>query len=188
MINRWWGFQRLWEREQVGIFPSHHNKEPGAHSDNFWSRLFPKLQGVEPGKKELSALVIWSIHPKEVVCIREQWQKSFWNPPVLGKSQWHVVNSSQFLSTAVSGPLNIAEGGKKKYMPNCKIRSLKFQAQITSASALAHQSFYFLSHKPSMPQLPHIFPVSTPASHLWLVTSYLICGLSPSVPPESIYF
>lgn len=107
------GISKMWERFHIGIIPSPHYKEPGAYFDDFWSWLFPKLQGMEPGEKELSVLVIRSISPNEVVCMREQWQSYFEILLLWGKSQWHVRNSFQFLSTPVSGPLYIARKRKK---------------------------------------------------------------------------
>lgn len=66
-----------WERFQAALVPSHRYKESGAYSDDFRSWLFPKLQGMKPGEKELSALAIWSISPNEVGCLREPKQTLF---------------------------------------------------------------------------------------------------------------
>lgn len=75
------------------------------------------------------------------------------------RSQWRIGNSSQFLSTPVSGPLSIAreEKGSKQ-----QDELIKFQAQFTCASGQAHQPFHSLSHPPSTPQLPLTSPGSLP--------------------------
>lgn len=112
------------------------------------------LQNCRVQSQERGSRQHWQSHPS-VLMKWAAWRSSgkssfeilFW-----GKFQWHVGNSSQFLSTPVSGPWSIARKNVKKKDANCKIRSLKFQAQFTCASALAHQSFSSSVHKRSMMQ------------------------------------
>lgn len=152
-----WGFERLWEIFQVGILPNHHSKEPGAYSDDFWGWTFLKFQGAEPGEKEPSVLATWSISPNEVGYTREQWPNYFEILLFCWKSQWHVGNSSQFLSTPVSGAQSISR--KKE----------KLQDQIIVISGSAHLSLCpGSSYKPRMPQFLLTHPISSPSSHLCL--------------------
>ena len=137
-MNLWWGFERLWEIFQVGILPNHHSKEPGAYSDNFPGWTFLKFQGTEPGEKEPSVLATWSISPNEVGYTREQWPNYFEILLFFWKSQWYVGNSSQFLSTPVSGAQSISRKKKNK--------KDKLQDQIIVILGSAHLSLCLAHH------------------------------------------